>query len=111
MRGRQLGLVLVLLLAAPVGSLSAAEARSWQDGELLSRKTVPMGRTFLHNRYVYRVRSLNRDYLVVAETPLHLDLHVPMKFSPAGRQIWIQDADGHEQKVQILQRASTSMRQ
>ena len=98
------------LLAAAV-AVSAAPTRSWQDGELLSRRTVPMGRTFVKNRYVYRVRGLNREYVVESDTPLQLDLFVPMKFSQDGRQILIQDADGNQRKVRILQRASLSLRQ
>ena len=100
--------ILILTLAAV---LTGAPGRSWQSGELLSRKTVPMGRTFVKNRYVYRVRGLNREYLVESEAPLQLDLYVPMKFFPDHRQILIQDADGNERKVHILQRASVSLRQ
>ena len=111
MRGRQVALGIVVLLLAPVVALSGAPGRSWQDGELLSRRTVPMGRTFLRNRYVYRVRGLNREYLVESVTPLQLNLYVPMKFSPDHRQILIQDAEGHEFKVHILRRASVSLRQ
>ena len=104
-----LGVVFGFLAAAVV--VSAAPTRSWQDGELLSRRTVPMGRTFVKNRYVYRVRGLNREYVVESDTPLQLDLFVPMKFSRDGRQILIQDADGNQRKVRILQRASLSLRQ
>jgi hypothetical protein len=111
MRGRQIALGVVFLLLAPAASLWGAPGRSWQDGELLSRKTVPLGRTFLKNRYVYRVRGLNREYLVESETPLQLDLYVPIKFSPDRRQILIRDSDGNERKVHILQRASVSLRQ
>ena len=111
MRGRQIVLGVVFLLLVPAAALWGAPDRNWQDGELLSRKTVPLGRTFLKNRYVYRVRGLNREYLVESETPLQLDLYVPMKFSPDRRQILIRDADGHECKVHILQRASVSLRQ
>ena len=110
MSGRQIALGIVFLTLAPVMALSGAPGRSWQEGELLSRKTVPMGRTFLRNRYVYRVRGLNREYLVVSETPLQIDLYVPIKFSPDHRHILIQDADGHEHKVHILQRAEVSLR-
>jgi hypothetical protein len=111
MRGRQIALgVVALLLLAPVAA-SGGPGRSWQDGELLSRRTVPMGRTFLKNRYVYRVRGLNREYVVESETPLQVDLYVPIKFSPDRRQIVIRDADGNEIKVHILQRASVSLRQ
>jgi hypothetical protein len=111
MRGRRIALGAVFVLLISTKALSAAPNRSWQDGELLSRKTVPMGRTFLKNRYVYRVRGLNREYLVESETPLELNLYVPMKFCPDHRQILIQDADGNERKVRILQRASVSLRQ
>jgi hypothetical protein len=112
MRGRQIALGVVFLLLVSVPGLSAATTtRSWQDGELLSRKTVPMGRTFLKNRYVYRVRGLNREYLVESQIPLELDLYVPLKFSPDRNQIIIQDSDGHQYKVHILQRAAVSLRQ
>ena len=110
MRGRQIALGIALVLLAPVVALSGEPTRSWQDGELLSRKTVPMGRTFVRNEYVYRVRGLNREYVVVSHTPLQLDLYVPMKFSPARRQILIQDADGRECKAHILRRAAVSLR-
>ena len=111
MLGRRIALLIAFVLFAPALGLFGATSRSWQDGELLSRKTVPMGRTFLRNQYVYRVRGLNRDYLVVSETPLSLDLYVPIKFCPDHRQIWIRESDGHERKVHIIQRASTSLRQ
>ena len=111
MSGRQIALGLVFLTLAPVMALSGAPGRSWQEGELLSRKTVPMGRTFLRNRYIYRVRGPNREYLVESGVPLQLGLYVPMRFSPDHRQILIQDADGHEYKVRILQRAAVSLRQ
>jgi hypothetical protein len=111
MRGRRIALGALFVLLVSAKALSAAPARSWQDGELLSRKTVPMGRTFLKNRYVYRVRGLNREYLVESQTPLELNLYVPMKFCPDHRQILIQDADGNERKVRIIQRASVSLRQ
>jgi hypothetical protein len=107
-RGIALGVGLIILTSA--GAFAGAPDR-WQDGELLSRKTVLMGRTFLKNRYVYRVRGLNREYLVESESPLQLDLYVPMKFSPDHRQILIRDADGNQRKVRILQRASVSLRQ
>jgi hypothetical protein len=110
MRGRQIALGAVLMVLT-TAALLGAPSRSWQDGELLSRKTVPLGRTFVKKLYVYRVRGLNREYLVESETPLQLDLFVPMKFSPDRRQILIQDADGNERKVRILQRASVSLRQ
>jgi hypothetical protein len=111
MHGRQIALAVVIVLLTPLAALGGGPGRSWQDGELLSRKTVPIGRTFLRNAYVYRVRGLNQEYLVMSETPLELDLYVPMKFSRDHRQILIQDAGGNERKVQILRRAAVSLRQ
>ncbi len=111
MSGRRLALGIGMFLLASAAALPASPTRSWLDGELLSRKTVPMGRTFLKNRYVYRVRGLNREYLVESQTPLTLDLFVPIKFSPDHGQILIQDADGHQYKAHILQRAAVSLRQ
>src|SRR5580658_10615934 len=111
MFGRRIALGVGLIVLASVTALPASSTRSWQDGELLSRKTVPMGRTFVKNRYVYRVRGLNREYLVESETPLQLDLYVPIKISADRRQIVIQDSEGHQFKVHILQRAAVSLRQ
>jgi hypothetical protein len=110
MGGRQIALGVLVAVLAPAVAVCGGPGRSWQDGELLSRKTVPMGRTFLRNRFVYRVRGLNREYLVESQTPLRLDLYVPMKFSPDRRKIVIRDADGRECKVHILQRAAVSLR-
>ena len=110
MFGRHIALGVSFILLTSAAAFAGTPGR-WQEGELLSRKTVLMGRTFLKNRYVYRVRGLNREYLVESEAPLQLDLYVPMKFSPDHRQILIQDADGNQRKVRILQRASVSLRQ
>jgi len=100
----------VLILLTPLMGLAEAQGRLWQDGEILSRKTVPIGRTFLKNRYVYRVRGSDCRYIVVAKTPLQLDLYVPMRFSAGRNHIFIQDADGQERKAQILQKATLSHR-
>jgi len=110
MSGRQITLCLAFVLLAPFGELTAAPVRSWQDGELVSRKTVPVGRTFLKNEYVYRVRGSNCRYVVVSKTPLQLNLYVPMKFSASGKHVLIQDADGHQLKTQIIQKATFARR-
>ena len=95
------GILLALLVPA---SLDAAVVpRRWQEGEILSRKTVSTGRTYVHKQYVYRVKALNRSYLVVSDTALQLDLFVPMRFSADRRHLFIQDADGQECKAAILQ--------
>ena len=102
--GRRIALTLAFFFTASLVALAGSPTRLWQDGELLSRKTVPIGRTFLKNQYVYRVRSFHCEYLVVANTPLQLDLYTPMKFSAAHNEIFIQDSDGAERKVHILQK-------
>jgi hypothetical protein len=57
----------------------------------------------VRKQYVYRVRGFGRTYLVVSDTPLRLDLYVPMRFSADRRHLFIQDADGQECKAAILQ--------
>src|ERR1039457_1571780 len=81
MSGRLTIAGILLALLVPASLDAAALPRRWQDGEILSRKTVSTGRTYLRKQYVYRVKAFNRSYLVVADTPLHLDLYVPMRFS------------------------------
>jgi hypothetical protein len=110
MSGRQIVLVITFLLCAPSAVSAGTPIRLWQDGEILSRRTVPVGRTFLRNRFVYRVHGSNCQYLVVSNTPLQLDLFVPMKFAADRKQIVIQDADGTERKVQVLQKVTLSRR-
>ena len=101
---------IAILVFAPVLALAGSPSRQWQDGEILSRKTVPVGRSFLKNDYVYRLRGLNRRYVVVSKTPLQLDLLVPVKFSTFRNQIFIQGADGTEYKARIVQREVAARR-
>ena len=92
---------LLVAIVVPASMDAAVVTRRWQDGELLSRKTVATGRD-LHKQYVYRVKGFNRTYLVVSPTPLRLDLYVPMRFSADRKHLFIQDSDGSEQRVEIL---------
>jgi hypothetical protein len=108
MSRRQIVLGIALLLVAPLELQGGNSTRLWQDGEILSRKTVPVGRTFLRNRFVYRVRGSNCWYLVVSDTPLESGLFVPIKFATDRNRIFIQDADGKERQAHILQKATTS---
>ena len=103
MAGRLTIAGILLALLVPASLDAAALPRRWQDGEILSRKTVSTGRTYLRKQYVYRVKALNRTYLVVSDTPLRLDLYAPMRFSADRRHLFIQDADGQECKAAILQ--------
>ena len=106
MSRRQIVLSMVFALLAPLALAAGTPSRSWRDGELLSRKTVPASRTFLRNQYVYRIRGPVYHYLVVADAPLQLDLHVPIKFATDRKQLFILDADGNEHKLRVLQKAS-----
>jgi hypothetical protein len=108
MRGRQISLVILFFLLAPLVASAGPAVRQWQDGELLSRKTVPMGRTFTRNEYIYRVRGFNCRYVVVSKTPLGLDLYEPMKFSVDRKHLLIQDADGRELQAHILRKAAAA---
>ena len=103
MAGRLAIAGILLALLVPASLDAAAVPRRWQDGEILSRKTVSTGHAYVHKQYVYRVKSLNRSYLVVSDTPLNLALYVPMRFSADRRRLLIQDADGRECKAAILQ--------
>jgi hypothetical protein len=82
--------------------------RVWQDGVLVSRRTVPVGRNTFQNQFVYRVRGGTARYVVVSAEPLKLDLHVPMRFSVARRHLLIQDVDGSERKTAILQKLANT---
>jgi len=78
--------------------------RVWQDGVLVSRRTVPVGRNTFQNQFIYRVRGGTARYVVVSDQPLKLDLHVPMRFAVTRRHLVIQDVDGSEHKTAILQK-------
>jgi len=83
---------------------ATSHQRVWQDGELVSRRTVPVGRNTFQNQFVYRVRGGTARYVVVSDEPLKLDLHVPMRFAVTRRHLVIQDVDGSEHKTAILQK-------
>jgi hypothetical protein len=83
---------------------ATSHVRVWQDGVLVSRKTVPVGRNTFQNQFVYRVRGGTARYVVVSDEPLKLDLHVPMRFAVTRRHLVIQDLDGSEHKTAILQK-------
>jgi hypothetical protein len=101
-RGILIGVALLGLTQWAAGATS--HDRVWQDGELVSRRTVPVGRNTFQNQFVYRVRGGTARYMVVAHEPLKLDLHVPMRFAVTRRHLVIQDVDGSERKTAILQK-------
>ncbi len=103
MTGRLTIAAVLFALLVPASLDAGVVQRRWQDGEILSRKTVSTGHAYLHKQYVYRVKGFNLSYLVVSNTPLSLDLYVPMRFSADRRHLFIQDANGQECKAAILQ--------
>jgi hypothetical protein len=95
---------LALLVPAPLAAGSNSTTHHWQEGEILSRKTVPVGHGGLRYRYVYRLRGRNARYIVASDEPLKLDLMVPVKFAPLRRHLLIQDSEGKEYKVWMMER-------
>jgi len=101
-RGMLIGIALLGLTQRTVGATS--HDRVWQDGVLLSRKTVSVGHDTFQKQFVYRVRGGTARYVVVADEPLKLDLHVPMRFVVTRGHLLIQDVDGKEHKTAIVQK-------
>jgi len=83
---------------------AASDGQVWQEGELVSRKTVPVGHDVFQKQFVYRVQAGTARYVVVSDEPLRLDLHVPMRFSVTRRHLLIRDLDGSERRTAILRR-------
>ena len=101
-RGMLSGIALLGLTQWTAGATS--HVRVWQDGELVSRRTIPVGRDIFQKQFVYRVQGGTARYIVVSYEPLKLDLHVPMRFAVTRRHLVIQDLDGSEHKTAILQK-------
>jgi hypothetical protein len=100
--------VLMVSLALLLPTLLTAGSNSaklrWQDGQILSRKTVPTGRGGIEYEYVYRLRGGDAHYVVVSRQPLKVGLQTPVKFATTRRHVWIQDADGKECKLSMVER-------
>ena len=107
-RGMLIGIALLGLTQWTAGA--TPPPRVWQDGELVSRRTVPVGRNTFQNQFIYRVRGGTARYVVVSNEPLKLDLHVPMRFAVTRRHLLIQDVDGSERKAAILQKLENAPR-
>jgi hypothetical protein len=83
---------------------ATSQGQVWQDGELVSRRTIPVGHDIFQKQFVYRVQGGTARYVVVSIEPLKLDLHVPMRFTATRRHLVIQDLDGSEHKTSILKK-------
>jgi len=97
---------LFLALLSPAGFAAGTNSTThrWQEGELVSRKTIPAGRSGLRYKYVYRLRAGDARYVVAADQPLKVDLMVPVKFARLRRHLLIQDSDGKECKLSMVER-------
>jgi hypothetical protein len=96
-------LIGVALLGLTQWTASATSiGQVWQEGELVSRKTVPVGHDIFRNRFIYRVQGGSTRYVVASDEPLRLDLHVPMRFTVTRRHLVIQDLDGSEHKTALV---------
>jgi hypothetical protein len=98
-----------LLLPARLGAAPDPTAHRWEEGLLVSRKSVDVGRGGIRHKYVYRLRGTAARYIVAANKPLKLDLMVPVKFTKVRRHLLIQDADGKECKVSMVERDRTAL--
>lgn len=84
-------------------SAAPSDERRWQEGVLVSRRTLPAGDRRSSNRYLYRVRGGAAHYLVVLDQPLELETPAPVKFSVSRRYVVICDADGAERRAHLVQ--------
>ena len=100
--GMLIGVALLSLTQSTARAASTGQV--WQEGELVSRKTVPVGHDVFQKQFVYRVQAGTARYVVVSDEPLRLDLHVPMRFSVTRRHLLIRDLDGSERRTAILRR-------
>ena len=101
-RGMLIGVAFLGLTQWTIAATS--HDRVWQEGVLVSRRTVPSGRDTFQNQFIYRVRGGTARYVVVSDEPLKLELHVPMRFAVTRRHLVIQDVDGSEHKTAIVQK-------
>ena len=100
---RPITLVLLIPLLLPVAS--AAGNQRWQEGEILSRKTIAPGRHHSQPRYVYRIKADGMQYVARFDRPLSVPPYEPLKFSVARRHLFVQDADGSELKAPLLRKS------
>ena len=113
-RLRMAASMFLLLSLFPAGLAAADGTRTnlkWQEGEILSRRTIGPGPHNPRTRYIYRIKSGVMQYVARFNQPLSLAPYAPLKFSVARRHLWVQDADGSEQKAAIIKRSESGIRQ
>jgi len=103
-------LLLGLLLPASLPARSDAPGPHWQDGEILSRRTITPGHHNNHTRYVYRIKGGGLQYTARFDQPLPMALYTPVKFAVSRNHLLVQDADGSELKANILKKSEPIIR-
>src|SRR5215469_7237741 len=96
--------LLLLPFAAKMEAASETPNRHWQEGEILSRKTIPPSRRHSRKRYVYRIKNGSVQYTAQSDEPLSLLPHTPLEFSIAHRHLFVREANGLEWKSSILKK-------
>ena len=105
-------MLMALLLVAP-GLFAAGPGspdRPWQDGEIVSRRTVFAGAHHARTSYVYRIRSGAAQYRARFDQPLSLGLYAPLRFSVTRGHLFVQDADGSQLKASLLKKSDPGLR-
>ena len=109
MGGPEVSRMQLLLLLLPLLCASATEKQLWQEGEILSRKTVIAGHRNPRTAYVYRIKAGGREYLARFDQPLAIGPYAPVKFSVTRKNLFVQNEDGSELKAELLQKTETTL--
>ena len=108
---RLIAIMLLALLPASPSAGSGTPSPRWQEGEILSRRTILPSHHHTQTRYVYCIRSGGIEYTARFDRPLAMRVYAPVKLSVSRRHILVQDADGSAQKASILVRSLMAIRQ
>lgn len=104
--GRPIALALLIPFFLPAPAVaSGTRTQHWQEGEILSRKTVGPSRHHAQPRYIYRIKADGMQYVARFDRPLSVPPYEPLKFSVARRHLFVRDADGSELKASLLHKS------
>ena len=102
--------LLFAIAPRPVAAASGSNSQVWQDGELVSRKTIFPRPHHPRTTYVYRIKSGAVHYVARFDRPLSLRLYGPVKFSIDRGHLYVKDADGTELKASTVRRSEPAIR-
>ncbi len=105
-----LPLLLVFLVPAALPAASDTTLPHWQEGEILSRRTIGPNHHNTHIRYIYRIKGGALQYTARFDQPLSVAQYAPLKFAVSHRHMLVQDADGSELKASILKKSEPIIR-